>query len=790
MEGQKENILSASNVLDSLGVGIWAMEIVEGQKPRMSVDSVVARLMGCPSDISPEDAYEAWQAGIDFEADLLLQDAMKRMFSGTVSEVQYYWNHPDGGRRLVRCGGRRDFSFSEGIRCVGTHRDVTGLSHIDDEWKRRRILLKSYFNYYNSRDALAIILVDLDTDRYATIKSDPSVESRVPLNDEGTFSEYVRRFSVEFVNGQQSEKVLNFQNYAFLDDFFKNSPVFRQHFSTVDEGGNVKWFRLTANRLSDNDMVVSLEDKTLRVSENIILDTISERLVGGFIFNLERNAVSVVKLTPFFDYLDDNTEKLTIPLGVELLCPHIDEEFRDGWIRFAGHKNLLEVYRRQRRADYSFKAMLAGEHTWLRTSLYAVDTKMSKEPSVVLVFRKYSQEELEEVSQNEEVLHQKEKLERDFHLIKGIAVQYVTLKVVKIDGRFSIIYKDLDPSYGWDNSSYTNFWDSYRAFILGHCHPKDRERMLDFAHRENIVSILNGRRRHLERFRFRMVDGSYIWMDFVLIRYDRDLDTELTEFAYALANVDVDVHRENEYASALKQARISREESRLKTQFVNNISHDIRTPLNAVIGYSQLLTLAGDSLSENERAEYMNYIETSGELLTMLIDDILSISDIEHDILKLRFSQSSCNQICRKAVSCCMMRVPTGVKLYFTTEYNDSFCIMTDPQRVQQILINLISNSCKATTEGEIRVHCCPSAKDGFVDFVVTDTGCGVPLEKAEEIFNRFVSVDNNDRGAGHGLGLDICIKISQRMGGYIWLDQSYKGGARFILTLPFGIAK
>ena len=99
----------------------------------------------------------------------------------------------------------------------------------------------------------------------------------------------------------------------------------------------------------------------------------------------------------------------------------------------------------------------------------------------------------------------------------------------------------------------------------------------------------------------------------------------------------------------MEQARISREESRLKTQFVNNISHDIRTPLNAVIGYSQLLMLAGDSLSEKEKAEYANYIESSGELLTMLVDDILSVSDIEHDILKLRPMKAPVNRICNKA---------------------------------------------------------------------------------------------------------------------------------------------
>lgn len=282
-----------------------------------------------------------------------------------------------------------------------------------------------------------------------------------------------------------------------------------------------------------------------------------------------------------------------------------------------------------------------------------------------------------------------------------------------------------------------------------------------------------------------MRDGSYTWMKCVFIRFDKNLDNELSEFAYALANVDEEVKKEQEYYYALEQARISREESRLKTQFVNNISHDIRTPLNAVIGYSQLLMLAGDSLSEKEKAEYANYIESSGELLTMLVDDILSVSDIEHDILKLRPMKAPVNRICNKAVSCCMMRVPNGVNLYFTTEFKDDFLILTDPMRVQQILINMISNSCKATVEGEIKVSCCKSDKEGFIDFTVTDTGCGVSPEKAEEIFNRFVSMDNNESGAGHGLGLDICINISQRLGGYIWLDQTYKPGARFVLTLP-----
>lgn len=783
--GKIDASLFAPSLLDKLSVGMWALEIVEGQKPRMYADPVMARLLGCSPDQSPEEIYELWSKGVDEEAGVLLNNNLQRMAAGMVSEVQYFWNHPDGSRKSIRCGGMRNWSFVEGIRCEGTHRDVTDLSHIDDEWRRRSVMLKSYFNYYNSKDALVILLVNLQNDHYATIKSSKEIEARLPLNDEGSFTEYIRKFVGVFASENQYEKVLTFSNYSFLDNYFANAPVYRQHFSTCDDQGNTKWYKLTANRLNNNDMVVSLEDRTVRIAEDIMMKTISNRLIGGFILNTVLDSISVVKLTPFFNYLDDNTEPLTIPLGVELLCPHIDAEFREGWLHFASMENLMYVYTTQKRSDYPFKARYAGEHTWIRATLYAVDQKLSRDPSLVLAFRKYSKEELDQVNQKEELIHQNEKLERDFRLINGIAAQYVSLKVVRIDGHYAVIFKNLDSSYGWTRKTYLNFWDSYRAMIQEHCHPEDVVRMMYFAEKDNVIAMMRGRRRHVERFRFHLQDGSYVWMDFVLIRFEENLDTDLTEFAYALANVDVEVHREKEYALALEQARISKEESRLKTQFVNNISHDIRTPLNAVIGYSQLLTLAGDTLTEKERAEYVNYIETSGELLTMLIDDILSISDIEHDILKLRFQESSCNLICHKAVSCCMMRVPTGVELYYTTEYDDDFTIVTDAKRVQQILINMISNSCKATVEGEIKVHCAPSAKEGYVDFIVTDTGCGVAPEKAEEIFNRFVSVDNNDSGAGHGLGLDICIKISQRMGGYIWLDQTYQGGARFVLTLP-----
>lgn len=787
MEENKNNpeLPWISDVLENIGTGCWMLEMAEGRKPKLYVDSVLAKYMNYDPEENPEIIYNLWMHGLNKETAALVDSTLDKMLKGQVSEVQYHWEHPDGKRSLVRTCGILDKSFTRGTRFKGTHRDITDVAHIDDEWQCKRKLLKSYFNYYSSRDALAILLVNLEQDSYFTIKSSQAIDSVLPLADDGKFSEYVCKFAAAFTDGEQAEDILKIQDYAFLDKYFQTAPVYRMQFLTFVYEGEARWYRITANKQDSNEMVISIEDRTNKISEGLILNTIANRLVGGFIFNLNRDIISVVKMTPFFDYLNAFKGKLTISKGVELLSPHIDEEFREGWMQFASMDNLMSVYLGQRRADFPFKTVYGGEHIWLRASIYALNTELCKEPSVAIVFRRFSREELAEVDENEKLLHQKEKLEQDYRFIKGIATQYVSLKIVRVDGSYTIAYKDLAPDYGWDSTEQTNFWDTFRTMMISHCHPENLEKMLKYARREYVVSLMKGRRRHTERFRFRMSDGSYIWMECVFIRFDRNPKDELSEFAYALANVDAEVKKEQEYYYALEQARISQEESRLKTQFVNNISHDIRTPLNAVIGYSQLLMLAGDSLTEKEKAEYANYIETSGELLTMLVDDILSVSDIEHDILKIRTMKSPVNRICSKAVSCCMMRVPNGVNLYFTTEFKDDFYIKTDPMRVQQILINMISNSCKATVEGEIRVHCCKSAKAGCIDFVVTDTGCGVSPEKAEEIFNRFVSVDHNDRGTGHGLGLDICIKISKRIGGFIWLDQSYKPGARFVLTLP-----
>ena len=104
--------LSAPTVMKNLEIGVWALEIVEGQKPRMFADTIMRKLLGCPEVTNPEQIYELWSEGIDEDAEALLADNLSKMTEGQVSEVQYSWRHPDGSVRIIRCGGQRNWSFT------------------------------------------------------------------------------------------------------------------------------------------------------------------------------------------------------------------------------------------------------------------------------------------------------------------------------------------------------------------------------------------------------------------------------------------------------------------------------------------------------------------------------------------------------------------------------------------------------------------------------------------------------------------------------------------------------
>ena len=221
-----------------------------------------------------------------------------------------------------------------------------------------------------------------------------------------------------------------------------------------------------------------------------------------------------------------------------------------------------------------------------------------------------------------------------------------------------------------------------------------------------------------------------------------------------------------------------------KTRFVQNMSHEVRTPLNAIVGFSQLLSLPDGTLQPEEKEEFVGHIVNNTKMLTMLLDDILNASAMDKGEYRIRYEEGELHYMCQAAMSSTEHRLQPGVTLTYEPESPDAHTFYTDPRRLQQILINLLSNACKHTTQGSIVLRSSLTQNPGMVTFTVTDTGTGVPPEQAEAIFNRFTKL--NEFVQGTGLGLSICRDITTRMGGKVYLDTTYKeGGARFIFMVP-----
>ena len=241
--------------------------------------------------------------------------------------------------------------------------------------------------------------------------------------------------------------------------------------------------------------------------------------------------------------------------------------------------------------------------------------------------------------------------------------------------------------------------------------------------------------------------------------------------------------RGQRFRKVLNEAKQRAEESdRSKTLFVQNMSHEIRTPLNAIIGFSQLLSLPEGAISDEEKREYSKYINNCTNMLMMLVDDILNLAEGEEGSYKIETSETPCNSICRSAMTNIEYRVDPAVNLYFTSEVDDDYTVMTDGRRVQQILINYLTNACKHTSKGEIHVHCSILENPGKVTFSVADTGTGIPKDMQDDIFERFTKHDNLVHGTG--LGLNICRTVAAKLNAEVKLDKTYTKGARFVLII------
>lgn len=227
---------------------------------------------------------------------------------------------------------------------------------------------------------------------------------------------------------------------------------------------------------------------------------------------------------------------------------------------------------------------------------------------------------------------------------------------------------------------------------------------------------------------------------------------------------------------ALDQAAIA---DRVKTVFIQNMRHEIRTPLNAIMGFAQLMS---NDLSDEERSLYNGYILESNNQLLSTLDDIIDVSNMEVGTFNFHFDEIDIDTLCTEKMEETRDLLANGVEFIYQP-LPKGLKLNSDYRRIGQVLHNLLSNACKNTSSGEITLSAAHLNINDSIQFVVTDTGIGIPPDKTDVIFEHFEKLDHYSPGLG--LGLYVCRLIARALGGDIHLDTHYTNGARFVFTIP-----
>ena len=223
------------------------------------------------------------------------------------------------------------------------------------------------------------------------------------------------------------------------------------------------------------------------------------------------------------------------------------------------------------------------------------------------------------------------------------------------------------------------------------------------------------------------------------------------------------------------------EADKMKSDFIRNITHEVRTPLNIISGFGQILSDPDLDAGPKERKEMANMMLKNTNQITTLIDEMLELSfsdKTDSDVPK--DDTVAVNRLLKDLLKSNELKLAPGVTFSLDTQLSDDYTIKSNEELLKRIINPLIDNACKYTTKGGITIRA--AADDKRLEVAVEDTGIGIPEKEAERVFERFVKLDPFKEGLG--LGLPLCKMLASRIGGHVSLDSRYKDGARIIVTL------
>ncbi|MGM9569115.1 MAG: ATP-binding protein [Phascolarctobacterium sp.] len=782
-------------MLQEARIGLWCVEYDDNKAPRLYADDTFLSMMGIDKGLSPEEGYRLWEDQIPSYEKERASAYMQNMMQGEHSEIEYAWQHPTKGLMFIRCCGDLDPAYTEGIRVHGCHQDITDVVQIQQNIESKLKATEQSYAKLNKANQQKQDILNTIPGGVAVIKCDEHGVWAPEFMSQGFADIFGMRMEQLWALYKEDAMAgvhpddrsrLSHELGAYLQGGQEAAEfVYR----LVRADGSYVWVRNTLNSLPTEDGLrrnfCVYRDITKELEEKEELRSKYRELLSTSYYGLGHDMLLVghcnISQNKMLEVIDNQNKDLLGKLGYERETFIrfvgqfiVDAEERQEYLKFALNAPLLEAYAQGKREVSHVYFVKSPLEKYGRYAQFKVT--MMQNPDTDDIMGVLSIMDATEQTINRKIVRKMSVLGADritdIDLVHGTrTVLYAANVHSPLIGRKGKISDFLERS------------------LERHVAPEDRELWLEHLQPDYIRKAL------ADKDSYSFTYSVYKNKNFppkVKMATVTAIDMRLGRVCMARTDITASVEAERRSKEALEAALAEAERAnRAKSEFLSNVSHDIRTPMNAIMG---MTSIAMNNLQNPQGLrDCLDKIVISSKHLLGLINNVLDMSKIEAGKLVLNKEQVSLRSLVSGIVTTIQGQIQAKEQeLVLDIGRLECATVLSDGVRLQQVLLNLLGNAVKFTPTGgrvEFSLHQKPSPKGASMVrlyFGVRDNGIGMTPDFVKHIFESFAREDNRrvQKIEGTGLGMAITKYIVDAMGGTIVVHSKPNEGTDFQIVL------
>ena len=768
-----------------------------GERELLSFNRRMVRFFGCDSD----EEFRAFVGnsfkGIvhpdDFEA---VAKTVRRQLSArddNIDHVQYRFVRKDGSVGMMDDYGHLVHSKNFGDVFYVFVQDISEQYQKDQAAKRlaeeeRQKLISALTGNVSTYIGYP------ESDRFIVLGQNEYLRQNYTTSE--TFTESISRYIERDVYAPDRERTAKEINLKAMSRRLEAEDEFICRFRDIS-GGAPRWYELKAVRLSATEILYSFSDIDDSVVEATLYEKLQEIFLLLYYINFDTGYAKIIR---------SNYPELTGAAGeskiyselIQRMTAATDSDERKFFQQIGDVALLSEFFRTEDYAYHSYQSCFFPSERWVTVTGRVLKRRDDGTPQLVALGFSL----MDEKSANEEKDNVRNK--SDVQMLGGLASEYYALYYYNIHENTLKIY-NLDPER--HQRAYEivaaggSPMETLRRFGRSELvHPDDRHLFENFDEKYVLAKLARTKKFSL-RFR-RLFEGKYLWSKMSMIKYEAS-DKLPNAVAIGFTNVNEEVRAQQEAEIEKEQQRVRLAEAlsmaeaanRAKTVFLNNMSHDIRTPMNAIIGFTGLAASHIDNKQQVQ--DYLTKIAQSSDHLLSLINDVLDMSRIESGKMNLNEKEENLPDIIHTLRDIVQADIHSKRHDFFIDTVNvNNENIVCDKLRLNQVLLNILSNSIKYTAAGgtismRITEKTVKTSGYGTFEFRIKDNGMGMDADYLKKIFDPFTRVKSTTVSGiqGTGLGMAITKNIIDMMGGKIEIDSELGKGTETVVTFDFKLS-